>query len=299
MFPKKDSQYLPDAVLEKRHGGEGVRRALAGAPSWTAALGFIAGCIAYHALAPAGPARGALATLHAPPRPPADNEAWKCVHMYRGRPRDPKLSTKKASQVGQDGTILDIFQHKRHGTFLDLAANDAIVLSNSLVLEQRYGWTGVCVEPNPVYAEGYVHRTCHLVQAVVGPREGERVDFNFRGSGRLGAHGGIAGFDNKAGQSNETASHYTVSVPKILRDFGMPRAIDYLSLDIEGAEAWTFEDFPWDTYTFLAITVERPKAELKDMMLGNGYTYLCNHASFGDELWVHESLPRFDKVFQK
>jgi hypothetical protein len=90
-----------------------------------------------------------------------------------------------------------------------------------------------------------------------------------------------------------------VPVAKVLHDFGMPRTIDYMSLDIEGAEAWTFETFPWDTYTFLTITVERPKPELKDMMLANGYTHLCNHGGFGDELWVHEALPHFHEVVRK
>jgi len=296
MLPPKACQHLSHAVMEKRDGGDGSRGVMK-----VATLGFLAGCMAYHVLSSLshdGAPNVALATLHASRAHP-DEDSWKCVSMYRGRPKDPNLGAEKASQVGQDATILDIFRHKRHGTFLDLAANDAIALSNSLVLEQRYEWKGICVEPNPIYAEGYLHRTCHLVQAVVGPREDVRVDFNFRGTGRVGAHGGIAGFDNKAGQSNETASHYTVPVAKILHDFGMPRTIDYMSLDIEGAEAWTFETFPWDTYTFLTITVERPKPELKDMMLANGYTHLCNHGGFGDELWVHEALPHFHEVVRK
>jgi hypothetical protein len=41
--------------------------------------------------------------------------------------------------------------------------------------------------------------------------------------------------------------------------------IDYLSLDIESAEAWIFETFPWEDYTFLTLTVERPKAALIQM----------------------------------
>jgi hypothetical protein len=64
---------------------------------------------------------------------------------------------------------------------------------------------------------------------------------------------------NPKGKHGKTALHFTVPVAKILRDFGMPRTIDYMSLDIEGAEAWAFETFPCDTYTFLAIMVERPK----------------------------------------
>lgn len=222
-----------------------------------------------------------------------DNSAWKFVAMYRGGPRAPGLDADFASQFGQDRTIADIFRNKRNGTFLDLAANDAIAWSNTVTLEQKYDWNGLCVEPNPVYANGYLHRRCLLVQAVVGPKEDLKIEFNFKSN----AWGGIVGFDNH--DTNATESHYTVSVEKILRDFGMPHVIDYLSLDIEGAEDWAFEHFPWVKYTFLAITVERPKVALKTMLAKQKYTYLCKHGWFGDELWIHSSLQNFAEVWKR
>jgi hypothetical protein len=221
-----------------------------------------------------------------------DNVSWKFVAMYRGTPRNPGLDAPAASQVGQDKTIAEIFGFKHDGTFVDLAANHAITLSNSMVLEQKYNWTGLCIEPNPIYAESYIHRSCQLVQAVVGPLEGLKVDFNFAGK----AFGGILGFDNK--KSNNTQSHYTVSVAKILLDFGMPKTIDYLSLDIEGAEGWAFETFPWREIIFRTLTVERPKVELKRTLQDNGYVFVCLHGGFGDELWVHESFERFPEVMR-
>ena len=50
----------------------------------------------------------------------------------------------------------------------------------------------------------------------------------------------------------------TVSVADLFRQFRVPRDIDYLSLDVEGAEYYCFVDFPWDVYKFWVITVERP-----------------------------------------
>jgi hypothetical protein len=222
-----------------------------------------------------------------------DNVSWKFVAMYRGTPSPSGLNKPSASQVGQDMTIAEIFGFKHGGTFVDLAANHAITFSNSMVLEQKYNWTGLCIEPNPIYAESYIHRRCQLVQAVVGPQNGLKVDFNFAGT-----LGGVMGFDNK--QSNSTQSHYTVSVAKILQDFGMPKTIDYLSLDIEGAEGWAFETFPWEEIIFLTLTVERPKGDLKITLQDNGYVFVCLHGSFGDELWVHKSfgnLPEVMRVF--
>ena len=88
----------------------------------------------------------------------------------------------------------------------------------------------------------------------------------------------------------------TVSLGRLLRDFHAPAVIDYLSLDIEGAEAFVFSTFPWDEFTFLVMTVERPVKELQDAFTAHGYHYLCDHGAYGDQLWVHASLPRFAAV---
>jgi hypothetical protein len=87
-----------------------------------------------------------------------------------------------------------------------------------------------------------------------------------------------------------------VSIGKLFKDMKVPPVIDYLSLDIEGAEAWVFSAFPWDRYTFHAITAERPKPELRQAFEQHGYVFMCTHGWFGDELWVHSSMPNFDKV---
>ncbi len=82
----------------------------------------------------------------------AENGEWVWTAVFRGNAtRPPHLAEQWTSQVGQDRTIADIFDGKRGGFFLDLAANDATFLSNTLMLEQSFGWRGICVEANPGY----------------------------------------------------------------------------------------------------------------------------------------------------
>ena len=108
------------------------------------------------------------------------------------------------------------------------------------------------------YAKSFAGRSCKLAQAVVGPRDNERVKFVFDN-----VKGGIAGFDQSKESSTELL---TVSVARLLDDFGAPAVIDYLSLDIEGAEWYAFSTFPWHRYVFLTITVERPSTELRNKL---------------------------------
>lgn len=217
--------------------------------------------------------------------------------IYLGGNPHPTHEVGWTGQCGQDKTIADIFHNKTDGYFVDLAANEAVHLSNTLTLEQHFGWRGLCIEPNPVYMKGYTHRTCTFIQAAVGPRDDELVTFNFQGE-----RGGIVGpdFKNK-GTTNDVAFDTlpTVSVEKIFHDFAAPAIIDYLSLDVEGAEQWVFQTFPWHKYIFLTLTVERPGNDLIALLEDNGYVYLCDHGTFGDQLWAHNTLPNYEYVISK
>jgi len=68
-----------------------------------------------------------------------------------------------------------------------------------------------------------------------------------------------------------------------------PHVIDYFSLDIEGAEEFVMKGFPFDTYQFNVLTVERPSRYLKDLLKNNSYEYVKKHGGFGDEMWKHSS----------
>lgn len=48
------------------------------------------------------------------------------------------------------------------GYFVDIAANDALEMSNTVSLEQNYGWRGLCVEANPRYLPGLQRRNCQV-----------------------------------------------------------------------------------------------------------------------------------------
>merc|ERR1712196_85838 len=83
---------------------------------------------------------------------------------------------------------------------------------------------------------------------------------------------------------------------KIFEDVGVPPIIDYLSLDVEGAESLVMRGFPWEQYSFLVLTVERPKNELRTSLSRHGYHYLRRNSWFGDETWIHKSLPCFSTL---
>ena len=53
------------------------------------------------------------------------------------------------SQIGQDKRVLDFYQNKKNGYFVEVGANDGKRLSNTYLLEKDYNWKGICIEPVP------------------------------------------------------------------------------------------------------------------------------------------------------
>ena len=131
------------------------------------------------------------------------------------------------------------------------------------------GWDGICIEPNPSYHAGYKNRRCKLVGEVAGS-PARNISFVMAGSG-----GGVVGaqFKNKkAGKTSEVVTMCTVPLVDILRKYNAPRVIDYLSLDVEGAESTVLDaTFPFDEYRFLTMTIEQPKRDLTARLKAAGY----------------------------
>lgn len=171
--------------------------------------------------------------------------------------------------------------------FVDLASNDATVFSNSYLLEKN-GWNGLCLEPNPIYWYGLAaYRKCTIVGAFVGgtqEEDGKEVDVQLSN----GVFGGIVGegMDNNDKKKNEKRN--LVSILTVFQETNVPKIIDYFSLDVEGAETIVMDKFPWGSYKFKFITIERPKDDLKNMLEANGYIQAMEVTDWGETLWIHE-----------
>lgn len=225
--------------------------------------------------------------------PLKETEGWKPIDVFYGD-HDILQTKGRGSQCKQDYLVASLFKEKKGGFFLDLAANDAVNLSNTYKLEALHDWTGICVEPNPMYWQNLAHRKCHVAAAVVGKERMERVKFRmYRDMWRRGASGGIEDFiDPNIPKSNERPDIlYTVPIKEVLERYHAPYLIDYLSLDIEGAEYLVMKDFPFSDYKFKVMTVERPSQELTDLLYANGYLYLAGNNEDGMETsWIHSDF---------
>uniref|UniRef100_A0A7S1NIZ9 Methyltransferase FkbM domain-containing protein n=1 Tax=Eutreptiella gymnastica TaxID=73025 RepID=A0A7S1NIZ9_9EUGL len=194
------------------------------------------------------------------------------------------------SQVGQDRVVFSLLGNHSRGFFVDLAANDPKCISNTYTLEKWLGWNGICIEGNPFYIPKLrKQRDCTVIQTAVDTTAGQTVRFRVDNM----YMGGIVSrdLDNKK-TKGRSITLQTQTLEGILDEHCAPRTIDYLSLDVEGAEWRVLQNFSFSRYQFRIMSIERPGKKLGRLLRMNGYTQVKTLGPYGDELWLSTAFLR-------
>jgi FkbM family methyltransferase len=144
---------------------------------------------------------------------------------------------------------LDVaFGGARQGRYIDIGGGHPVAGSVSFWFYQR-GWSGIVVEPQPDLAA--LHRRLRprdtLVEAVIGSRSGE-TEF-FRIDRLHGLSTTIRGNADAAGQHGvgfETMMLPSISLSDLCRTYGI-ETVDFLKIDVEGAERDVLAGADWST----------------------------------------------------
>lgn len=130
-----------------------------------------------------------------------------------------KFIGESQSQSGQESFVLGVLGEKTNGWYLEIGGFDAKDLSNTYLLEKKYGWNGVAVEIDAVRAKKYNKKRKNICL------EADAVELDYA---------------------------------KMLRDYNFPKQIDYLQVDIEPASnSWkALQQLPLEEYRFSVITFE-------------------------------------------
>jgi FkbM family methyltransferase len=192
-------------------------------------------------------------------------------------------------EIGQDKWVLEkVFPDVTDGYFVDVGSGHGTIGSNSLGLEMR-GWTGLCIDPFPIYMEG---RTCKMFKEVVFSKAGLVMSF--------AQAGGLSGLSDTLGKWNEKAAQAptinltTVTLDDLLARAGAPSFIHFISLDIEGAELEALRGFPFDRYRVGAWAIEHNREEpkrssIRELLASHGYQHVHDYRQ--DDFYVRADLP--------
>lgn len=186
------------------------------------------------------------------------------------------------SQIGQDIWVLEAaLPDVREGYFLDVGSGDGTFVSNSKALEER-GWKGICVDPFPTHMEG---RTCQVFKEVVYSEAGKRMMFH--AAGELGGLTDTLGEWKAYAEKSPEVEFTTVTLGDILARAKAPQRIDFMSLDIEGAELEALHGFPFDRYQIGALDVEHNFEEPKRSEIE---TFMKSHGHAKVHTWLQDDF---------
>ena len=202
---------------------------------------------------------------------------------------------KSYGQFQQDLWVaLAVGRGKRNGYYVDVGSFDGEEISNTYLLDQMR-WKGICIDPFP---RNMQHRTCQVFRQPVFSESGKRVQFR-----AAGIFGGIeADLGKNAGQLSEAplVEFVTATLDELLEKAKAPRWIDYMNIDVEGAEYDVLRGFSLDRYQVGSFTIEHnheaEKRELiRRLLEARGYVRVRSWEV--DDWYVHPSLAGQYKTF--
>ncbi|MEL6666527.1 MAG: FkbM family methyltransferase [Pseudomonadota bacterium] len=205
------------------------------------------------------------------------------------------------SQILQDLWVLYSLDEIRKGYFVEFGACDGKLLSNTLLLEESYGWKGILAEPNREWHAALAEaRSAKIVHKCVAPRTGETVPFMATDQRpELSRMADIIPSDIHERNGNRSQhSLYdveTISLLDLLRQNDAPEVIDYLSIDTEGSEFEILSTFDFDAYQFRLITVEHAgesekRERIRELLERHGYHRWLPELTRWDDWYVGPSL---------
>jgi len=188
------------------------------------------------------------------------------------------------SEHGQDQWLNEnIFKGKRDGLFVEFGAIDGIITSNTLFFERELGWKGLLIEANPSEFEKLVVNRGGSVclNAAIYDKPGV-ADFTVCGNVT-----GLSGLSETLGDKNLErirARHApeqlrTIRVPCITLNSALDaakfhlRPIDYMSVDVEGAELPALRSLDFAKYPVDIFDIENNynTPEVEEFMKSKGY----------------------------
>ena len=212
------------------------------------------------------------------------NESLIDSHLGETKIVKPDKKNFRAKQ-GQDKWVLSVLKNKRNGFFVEIGAHNGIDDSNAYVLEKDFGWQGVCVEPHTYSFQTLEeHRSCIRENLCISGTNG-KVKFVQRGRSRQ-VSGILDDFSDdviieKAKNGHPIIEKDSITLLNLLKKHRCPKIIEYLSIDVEGAEFDILEKFPFDEYKFLTMTIEHnaqlgernieKKNKIFELLFSNGY----------------------------
>lgn len=189
------------------------------------------------------------------------------------------------SEREEEWLIRDHFQDRRGGVFVDVGASHYEWNSKTYYLESKLGWSGVAIEPQREFEQGYVEhrpRTTFL-PFFVSDVSHETAKLYLISDATQVASSDRA-FVSSFGEPDEVRDVPTITLNDLLEAQGI-ETFDFLSMDIELHEPQALRGFDIQRFRPSLVCIEAllpVRQQILDYFARNGYVLL------GKYVWVDQ-----------
>lgn len=176
-----------------------------------------------------------------------------------------RLGQKIYSQWNEETLIRHFFSDERDGFFLDVGAAACCSDSTTHYLASRLGWTGIAIDANASYGPDYVknRKGTKFFSFFVSDKSNEVADFFLIPGAPAISSGKAAYADNfpfvrEHHLEIQQQKVKTITLNQLLNAQHVTK-IDFLSMDIEGAEVSALRGFDIDKYKPRLVCIEIQK----------------------------------------
>jgi len=190
---------------------------------------------------------------------------------YRGRlnpPQNPPQSAREMdffrtaygpahnSEREEEWFIRDYFKDRRGGTFVDVGANHYQWSSKTYYLETVLGWSGIAIEPQREFADGYrqFRPRTKFFPLFISDKSNESAALYVLKDHRLVASADKS-FVSEFGTPDEVRQIPTITLNDLLDSQGI-KHVDFLSIDIELHEPYALKGLDIERFSPQLVCVE-------------------------------------------
>jgi FkbM family methyltransferase len=207
--------------------------------------------------------------------------------------------------IKQDEWVVERLCGKYNGTYIDVGAHDGLHHSNTALLEKVYGWKGILVEPQRELFKKCIENrgpSNGFVRDAVG-EDHDRSNYVFYAGG---SYGGLEYYMPKdwvkehKRRGTLTFSTKVTTLERLVQWWGSPDFMDYLSLDVEGAELPILERYflrePHTHFRLMTVEFRFDYVLLRRLQSLLEPWYVLEEVRAFDAFFVHKDVPYTQSV---
>ena len=206
------------------------------------------------------------------------------------------FSESQKNRVPMDLFVLQYLDFKKNGYFVEFGAANGKYISNTYLMEKKFGWNGILCEPGNIFQEELKkNRNCIIEKLCVWNKSNEQLEFI---ETNIPEHSTITKFSflDKLGHTRKQGNRYkvsTITLNDLFEKNKAPYEIDYLSIDTEGTELEILKSINFEDFDIKIITVEHNfkneiRKKIYSLLVKRGYKRYFTQISRFDDWYVKQ-----------